>query len=107
VALGEAIVAAFHDAGFPVPGTAAAVVSDHTIFAGAGTAVLRGSYGIPGVVAEASFFSHAEEEQRLTTASHNRREAEAYFAALEAVFAQPLPPVVPKQSIAPAIEPFR
>lgn len=107
VALGEAIVAAFREAGFPVPGTPATVVSDHTIFAGAGAAVLRGSYGIPGVLAEASFFTNADEELRLKTAEHNRREAAAYFAALERVFAQPLPPVAPKQSIAPAIAPFR
>ncbi|TDK23042.1 cell wall hydrolase [Luteimonas aestuarii] len=107
VALGQAIVSAFRDAGFPVPDAPASVVSDHTVFAGAGAAVLREGYGIPGVLAEASFFTHPDEEQRLKTVAHNRREAEAYFAALEAVFAQPLPPVLPKGSIAPPIPPFR
>src|SRR5690606_35135202 len=107
VALGQAIVAAFRDAGFPAPGAPASVVSDHTIFAGSGAAVLRGSYGIPGGLAEASFLTHPDEEQRLKPAAHNQREAEAYFAALEAVFARPLPPVLEKHSIASPIPPFR
>src|SRR5690606_34247983 len=54
------------------------VVSDHVIFAGSGTAVLRHSYGIPGVIGEASFFTNPAEEQRLRDTAYNRREAEAY-----------------------------
>lgn len=70
------------------------VVSDHTIFPGSGAAVLRHSYGIPGVIGEASFFSNAEEEQRLKDPAYNRKEAEAYAAALEDFFAAPPPPVL-------------
>src|SRR5690606_39701574 len=59
------------------------IVSDHVIFAGSGTAVLRHSYGIPGVIGEASFFTNPEEERRLRDSRWNRREAEAYVQALE------------------------
>ena len=44
--------------------TPVSLVSDHVIFPGSGTAVLRHSYGIPGIIGEASFFTNAEEEQR-------------------------------------------
>jgi len=74
------------------------LVSDHVIFPGSGAAVLRHSYGIPGVIAEASFFTNPEEEQRLKDPEHNRREAEAYVAALEDFFAGPSLPIVEKYS---------
>ena len=45
--------------------TPVSVVSDFTIFSGAGSSVLRGTYGIPGVLAEASLFTNPEEESRL------------------------------------------
>ena len=82
------------------------VVSDHVIFAGSGTAVLRHSYGIPGVIGEASFFTNPEEEQRLRDPAWNRREAEAYVRALADFFAEPVPPIRPKESV-PPLEPFR
>lgn len=82
------------------------VVSDHVIFAGSGTAVLRHSYGIPGVIGEASFFTHPGEEERLRDTAYTRREAEAYVRALADFFAEPVPPIRPKESVTP-LEPFR
>lgn len=107
VLLGRSLVEAFRRSGFSAPDAPASVVSDHVVFAGAGAAVLRESYGIPGVLAEASFFTHPEEEARLKTAAHNRLEAEAYLAALEAYFSRPSPPVLAKHSRVPALPPFR
>ncbi len=77
------------------------VVSDHVIFAGSGTAVLRHSYGIPGVIGEATFFTNPDEERRLRDAVHNRREAEAYVRALHDFFSEPRPPVRPASTVAP------
>jgi N-acetylmuramoyl-L-alanine amidase len=74
------------------------LVSDHTIFPTAGTAVLRHSYGIPGVICEASFFSNPEEEQRLKDKKYNRKEAEAYVKALEDYFCLPSLPIKEKYS---------
>lgn len=84
---------------------AATVVSDHVIFPGSGTAVLRHSYGIPGVIGEASFFTNPAEEQRLRQPEHNRREAEAYVLALEDFFSRPVPPVHTGNEVE-ALEPF-
>lgn len=81
------------------------VVSDHVIFPGSGTAVLRHSYGIPGVIGEASFFTNPAEEQRLRDPEHNRREAEAYVLALRDFFSEPVPPVHPLDQAEP-LEPF-
>lgn len=78
--------------------TPVSLVSDHVIFPGGGTAVLRHSYGIPGVIGEASFFSNPEEEQRLKDPAYNRKEAEAYVAALEDFFARPALPIAEKYS---------
>ncbi|HEU4829359.1 MAG TPA: N-acetylmuramoyl-L-alanine amidase [Gemmatimonadales bacterium] len=77
------------------------VVSDHVIFAGSGTAVLRHSYGIPGVIGEASFFTNPGEERRLRDATYNRREAEAYVRALHDFFSEPVPPVRPAGTVTP------
>lgn len=82
------------------------VASDHVIFARSGTAVLRHSYGIPGIIGEASFFTNPDEERRLRDPEHNRREAEAYVLALEDFFAGGVPPVLPKEDAEP-VEPFR
>lgn len=98
--LGEKIRAALFTPDAPL-----SVVSDHTIFPGAGAAVLRHSYGIPGVIGEASFFSNAAEEQRLKDEAYNQREAEAYLAALEEFFSQPALPILDKYSTV-KIEPF-
>jgi N-acetylmuramoyl-L-alanine amidase len=45
------------------PNAPVSLVSDFTIFAEAGASVLRNTYGIPAVLAEASFFTNAAEEQ--------------------------------------------
>ena len=55
--------------------TEMSLVSDFTIFPNSGTAVLRHSYGIPGVIGEASFFTHRAEEKRLKTKVYNALEA--------------------------------
>jgi len=76
VALGRAVAGRLNEAlfgGEPTP----SLVSDLAIFPGTGTAVLRHSYGIPGVIAEASFFTNPAEERRLRDEGHNQREAQA------------------------------
>jgi len=85
--------------------TQVALVSDHAIFPTAGAAVLRHSYGIPGVIGEASFFTNPAEEQRLRDEQYNRREAEAYAAALTEFFSRPIPEILEKGSFV-TIEPF-
>ena len=74
------------------------LVSDHTIFPTAGSAVLRHSYGIPAVICEASFFTNPEEEQRLKNKEYNRKEAEAYARALEDFFSLTRLPIKEKYS---------
>ncbi|MCC5914677.1 MAG: N-acetylmuramoyl-L-alanine amidase [Balneolaceae bacterium] len=64
------------------------VASDLTIFPNSGTGVLRRSYGIPGVITEASFFTNPEEEQRLLDPRYIRGEAEALLRAIEAFFTE-------------------
>ncbi len=86
--IAKEIARALYDAPPPI-----SVVSDHTIFPTAGAAVLRESYGIPGALGEASFFSNAEEEQRLKDPEYNRKEAMAYARALEAFFSAPPLPI--------------
>lgn len=98
VALGQAIAKAIkgkmYNQDSPV-----SVVSDHTIFPGGGASVLRESYGIPGVIAEASFFSNADEENRLKQTDYNHQEALGYLAALEDFFSLPLPQILDKNSL--------
>jgi hypothetical protein len=72
------------------------LVSDHTIFPTSGTAVLRHSYGIPGIIGEASFFSHPVEEEKLKSKDYNILEARAYYEALEAFFSSPTLPIKQK-----------
>ncbi|HZG26778.1 MAG TPA: N-acetylmuramoyl-L-alanine amidase, partial [Chitinophagaceae bacterium] len=55
--------------------TIASLASDFTVFPTGGASVLRGSYGIPGLLAEASFFTNAREESRLKQERHNADEA--------------------------------
>jgi len=97
VVLGRLLATHLRDALFEL-GTPAWVVSDHAIFPTAGANVLRNSYGIPGVIGEASFFTNPQEEQRLRRPEANRAEAEAYCAALEAFFAADVPPILAKGS---------
>ena len=82
------------------------LVSDFTVFATSGASVLRNTYGIPAILAEASFFTNADEEQKLKQETHNRNEARAYMEALEAFFAKPIAGISAKNSKVPAIPPF-
>ncbi len=86
--------------------TPVSLVSDYTIFPGRGTGVLRGTYGIPGVIAEASFFTNPEEEERLKQPEHNQQEALGYLAAIEAFFGEEVPPILEKDSTMD-LPPFR
>ncbi|WP_028296903.1 N-acetylmuramoyl-L-alanine amidase family protein [Olivibacter sitiensis] len=107
VALGKALSKAFlkHIYIGEVP---VSLVSDQTIFAGSGAAVLRGTYGIPAVLAEASFFSNPTEEQRLKDTVYNRREAEAYLEALTEFFTkETMAPIRDKNSLVDSLSPFR
>ena len=76
--------------------TPVSVVSDFTIFSGAGSSVLRGTYGIPGVLAEASLFTNPEEESRLKTRVHNYNEALAIAKAIDKFFKHGIPSISPK-----------
>lgn len=104
VTLGRALAASLAEALFDGQ-TEVSLVSDHAIFPTAGAAVLRHSYGIPGVIGEASFFTNPDEEERLRSAEYNRREAEAYVAALTDFFSHPIPPILDKGSMI-TVEPF-
>jgi hypothetical protein len=76
--------------------TILSVVSDHCIFPSGGTSVLRNSYGIPGIIGEASFFTHPDEELRLKNEEYNRKEAMAYMEALELFFSGRIPEITEK-----------
>jgi N-acetylmuramoyl-L-alanine amidase len=66
--------------------------SDYLVFPGTGTGVLRMTYpAMPGIIGEASFFTNPAEEQRLKQTAYNRKEAEAYFAALVEYFNNGMP----------------
>lgn len=82
------------------------LVSDFTVFATSGASVLRNTYGVPAILAEASFFTNAGEEQKLKREMHNRNEAKAYMEALEAFFAKPIAGISAKNSKVPAIPSF-
>lgn len=83
------------------------IVSDYAIFAGAGASVLRETYGIPAVLAEASFFTNPEEEHRLKDPAYNHQEAAAYLDALINYFNAPIPDIYDKYSLVAEIQPFR
>jgi N-acetylmuramoyl-L-alanine amidase len=85
--------------------TPVSLVSDHVIFPNSGTAVLRHSYGIPGIIGESSFFTNPKEEQRLKNEEHNNNEAQAYFEALKEFFKQETLSIIEKYSTI-KIEPF-
>lgn len=97
VALGRVIARNLRTALFDGEGPVS-LVSDHAIFPGSGASVLRNSYGIPGVIGEASFFSNPDEEQRLKDREANRREAEAYLLSLREFFSGEVPPIAEKYS---------
>lgn len=69
------------------------LVSDHTIFPQSGAKVLSGTYGIPSILAEASFFTNPDEEPRLKEYGHNKNEATGYLVALESFFEKTAPPI--------------
>jgi TolA-binding protein len=81
-------------------------VSDYCIFPSAGAGVLRNTYGIPGILAEASFFTNPTEETRLKQENYNEKEAKSYLNALASFFEKPVPVIKPKQ-IPKAITPFK
>ncbi|HWV32863.1 MAG TPA: N-acetylmuramoyl-L-alanine amidase [Dyadobacter sp.] len=89
------------------PQTPVSLVSDFTIFADAGASVLRNTYGMPALLAEASFFTNPSEEQRLKQPKHNQNEAIAYTEAIIAFFAKPVAPIVAKNSKVPVIPAFK
>jgi N-acetylmuramoyl-L-alanine amidase len=97
VALGRLVAARLDEAMFDGRSTPS-LVSDLAIFPGTGTAVLRHSYGIPGVIAEASFFTQPEEERRLRDPDYNGREARALALAIEEFLTRPIPPIEEKGS---------
>ena len=78
--------------------TTVGLISDFAIFPSGGTSVLRNSYGVPGIIGEASFFSNPQEEQRLKDEQYNQKEALAYFLAIKEYFSQPAPEILPKHS---------
>lgn len=87
--------------------TNVSLVSDYTVFAESGASVLRNTYGIPAILAEASFFTNLEEEQKLRTEIHNVAEANAYVMAIVEFFKKPAGKIVPKNSVVPLIPPFK
>jgi N-acetylmuramoyl-L-alanine amidase len=93
VALGRVVASRLDQALFAGRGTPS-LVSDFAIFPGSGAAVLRRTYGIPGVISEASFFTNAEEERRLRDEGYNRREASALARAVQDFLAAPTPPIL-------------
>ena len=99
--IGKALTEKLYEGSTPV-----SIVSDHVIFSRSGTGVLRGTYGIPGVIAEASFFTNSGEEVRLKQTEYNRREAFAYSVALENYFKETIPPIQEKNSII-EVSPFQ
>jgi dipeptidyl aminopeptidase/acylaminoacyl peptidase len=79
--------------------------SDFTIFPSRGAGVLRNTYGIPGVLGEASFFTNPTEDKKLSQEEYNAREASAYVDALESFFATPVPEISQEQ-IPSMLRPF-
>lgn len=92
VALGRAVASRVDQALF-AGRSMPSLVSDLAIFPGTGAAVLRLSYGIPGVISEASFFTNAAEERRLRDEGYNRREARALALAVQDFLRQPAPAI--------------
>jgi N-acetylmuramoyl-L-alanine amidase len=86
------------------PGT---IASDYIIFPKKGLDVLRGTYGIPAVLAEASFFTNPPEEQRLKYPDYNRCEAKAYFEALKLFFSNTKPSIYEMNSCVEVLKPFK
>jgi N-acetylmuramoyl-L-alanine amidase len=85
VTFGKALIRAF-ELSFYRHDTPKSLLSDYVIFPSRGSSVLRNSYGIPGVLAEASFFTQPREEQRLKQPAYNEAEAQAYLIGIKTFF---------------------
>lgn len=96
VVLGKSLITALQKTLYKQPAQAM-VVSDYTIFPSKGANVLRNTYGIPGIIGEASFFTNPREEDRLRLEEHNQKEASAYVDALVNYFNQPKKEILPMQ----------
>lgn len=105
VEMGKLLAAAFHKY-FYKKQTPVTLVSDYTIFPAKGASVLRNTYGIPGLLAEASFFTNEEEEKRLKKKKHNRKEAKAYLKTFEKFFSKPIP-IIQEKKVPLRIQPFK
>jgi N-acetylmuramoyl-L-alanine amidase len=105
-AIAKALVQHLYNGRVTPEGNFASLVSDFTIFPGAGASVLRHTYGTPAVIAEASFFTHPQEEQLLKTDSHTSKEAKAYVEALESFFSVSPEKILEKNSVVAQIAPF-
>ncbi|WP_158858258.1 N-acetylmuramoyl-L-alanine amidase [Lunatibacter salilacus] len=105
VLLGKLIAKEFRETLFDSEGPVS-LVSDFAIFPNAGAGVLRGTYGIPAILAEASFFSKADEEKRLKKKRYNKQEAKAYVNALTVFFEKEEIPPVREKSQPLTIPPF-
>jgi len=90
--LGTAFGKYFYKRHIPV-----SLVSDYVIFPAKGSSVLRNSYGIPGVLAEASFFTNPSEEQRLKQSACNEAEAQAYVLGISSFFNKKIREIKPEQ----------
>ncbi|MDO6437281.1 N-acetylmuramoyl-L-alanine amidase [Cyclobacterium sp. 1_MG-2023] len=83
------------------------LVSDFTIFSQSGSSVLRGTYGIPGIIGEASFFTSPKEEKKLKQSEYNQKEAQAYFEAIASFFASSeIAPIAEKKDPS-EVDPFK
>lgn len=104
VALGKSLAMAFEKYFYrrPIPKS---LVSDYVIFPSKGSSVLRNSYGIPGVLAEASFFTNPSEEQRLKQPAYNEAEAQTYLLGIQSYFMQKTNEIKPEK-ISLRIPPF-
>lgn len=106
VLLGKLIAKEFREALFDSEGPVS-LVSDFAIFPAAGAQVLKGTYGIPAILAEASFFSNEAEEARLKKKMYNKKEAKAYLNALMAFFDQEEIPPIREKAHPLTLPPFR
>ncbi|SEB05913.1 N-acetylmuramoyl-L-alanine amidase family protein [Pedobacter hartonius] len=95
-AFGRALATAF-EKHFYRRSTPKSLLSDYVIFPSRGSSVLRNSYGIPGVLAEASFFTSPGEEQRLKQPAYNEAEAKAYLTGIQAFFTQKIREIKPEK----------
>lgn len=97
--LGELLVKELNTNLFQDENSKYAIVSDYLIFPNRGAYVLRGTYGIPSIIGEASYFTNENEELRLKEDSYNKIEALCYFNAIKKFFELPQKEILPEGSI--------